>query len=97
MTVARLAGVPLDVSRTEATPPLERNTSSARELLPSLRRRILRAAKRCSVTDLKQCLAEAETAGPASAAAVVRRGLRSYDMDLIVQSLGDTPPDEEER
>ena len=105
MVVARLAGVPLEVSGAMPVDSLSADTSGevrpggplANDLLPALRRRILRAARRCSVTDLKQCLAETESVGPASAAAVLRRGLRSYDMDLILQNLGGVPTDEEER
>jgi PAS domain S-box-containing protein len=54
------------------------------ELPAPLRRRIVIAARRSSATDLRQCLREVERLAPGSAAAaVLRRGLRTYDMDLI--------------
>lgn len=62
-------------------------TIMANEMLPELRRRIVRAARRCSVTDLKQCLNEIEqTGGDLPAVTALRRGLRNYDMDLILRA-----------
>jgi CheY-like chemotaxis protein len=56
----------------------------------ALRLRIRRAALRCSATDLRQCLADAERVAPDAAdVAVLKRALRSYDMDAVAAAFDD--------
>jgi PAS domain S-box-containing protein len=99
-TVANVLGVALTYKRAAAAYPGvasgpvtggDRPRPGAIELLPAdLRARVLRAARRCSVTDLRRCLEELERDGPGGPTAeLIRRGLRAYDMESITAALSD--------
>ena len=69
---------------------------AAEVVTDDLRSRILLAARRCSVTDLRRCLEELEREGPGGpVAGAIRRGLRAYDMESITAALSEEVADVE--
>ncbi|HEX8914117.1 MAG TPA: response regulator, partial [Humisphaera sp.] len=84
--LGRVPGVTWDDTAT-ADDPTDRVLTDG-SVSPALRERIVAAARRCSVTELRQCLAEAERVAPADdVVTALRRALKNYDMDAVVAAV----------